>query len=119
MDKKTSFAMNLTPYPKPTCCQRAKIAFHYLLPQLAVTRLAGWFAEKEWGGTTHFVIKQFARAYKINWDEAKKSQATDFKTFNEFFHPRIKRWRAPHCFRQPPISPASRWARERMWQHQR
>ncbi|SSY80205.1 archaetidylserine decarboxylase [Alysiella crassa] len=82
--------MNLTPYPKPTCCQRAKIAFHYLLPQLAVTRLAGWFAEKEWGGTTHFVIKQFARAYKINWDEAKKSQATDFKTFNEFFTRELK-----------------------------
>ena len=41
--------MNLKPYPKPTCSQRIKIAFHYLLPQLIITRAAGWFAEKKWG----------------------------------------------------------------------
>lgn len=82
--------MNLKPYNKPTCCQRGKIAFHYLLPQLAVTRLAGWFAEKEWGGFTHFVIKHFAQCYKVNWDEAKKSQPTDFKNFNEFFTRELK-----------------------------
>lgn len=82
--------MNLKPYPKPTCCQRGKIAFHYLLPQLAVTRLAGWFAEKEWGGFTHFVIKHFAKCYKVDWHEAKKSQASDFKNFNEFFTRELK-----------------------------
>ena len=61
---------NLTPYPKPTFVQRAKIALHYLLPQLAITHAAGWFASKQWGGITHFVISQFANAYKINWQEA-------------------------------------------------
>ncbi|WII92851.1 archaetidylserine decarboxylase [Kingella negevensis] len=81
---------NLKPYPKPTCGERAKIAFHYLLPQLAVTRLAGWFANKQWGGATHFVIEQFAKAYKINWDEAKKSKPSDFADFNEFFTRELK-----------------------------
>ena len=64
--------MNLKPYPKPTCSQRIKIAFHYLLPQLIITRAAGWFAEKKWGGFTHFVIKHFANHYRINWQESKK-----------------------------------------------
>lgn len=82
--------MLLKPYQKPTCTERAKIAFHYLLPQLAVTRLAGWFAQKEWGGFTHCVIKQFANAYKINWQEAKLSQPSDFKTFNDFFTRELK-----------------------------
>lgn len=82
--------MLLKPYQKPTCTERAKIAFHYLLPQLAVTRLAGWFAQKEWGGLTHCVIKHFANAYKINWQEAKLSQPSDFKTFNDFFTRELK-----------------------------
>lgn len=82
--------MNLKPYPKPTCSQRIKIAFHYLLPQLIITRAAGWFAEKKWGGFTHFVIKQFANHYRINWQEAKKSQPNDFETFNQFFMRELK-----------------------------
>lgn len=77
--------MSLAPYPKPTFCQRSKIAFHYLLPQLAITRAAGWFASRSFGGFTHFVIQQFAKIYKINWQEAKLQQATDFATFNDFF----------------------------------
>ena len=81
---------NLQPYPRPTCLERAKIAFHYLLPQLAVTRCAGWFADKQWGKITHFVIQQFANVYQINWQEAKKSQASDFATFNEFFTRELK-----------------------------
>lgn len=77
-------------YPKPSTLERIKIAAHYLLPQLLITRLAGWLAEKSWGGLTHFVIKQFAKAYKINWQEAKKSQPQDFATFNEFFTRELK-----------------------------
>ncbi len=76
---------NLKPYPRPTFFQRAKIAAHYLLPQFALTRLAGWFAQKQWGGLTHFVIKQFANIYKINWPEAQKNRPSDYNSFNEFF----------------------------------
>lgn len=77
--------MNLAPYPKPTFSQRCKIAFHYILPQLALTRMAGWFASRSFGGGTHFVIRQFAHFYRINWQEAKLSQPSDYPTFNDFF----------------------------------
>ena len=76
---------HLKPYSKPKWCERLKIAFHYLLPQMAITRAASWFAQKKWGGITHFVISQFARVYQINWNEAKKNRPQDFATFNEFF----------------------------------
>lgn len=82
--------MQLKSYPKPTCADRAKIVFHYLLPQLALTRAAGWLAKKEWGRFTHFVINQFAHAYKINWNESKFTQPSDFKSFNDFFMRELK-----------------------------
>ncbi|MDO5059834.1 MAG: archaetidylserine decarboxylase [Neisseria sp.] len=72
-------------YPTPTYGQRLKIAFHYLLPQHAVTKLAGWFAERRWGAFTHFVIKRFAKAYGVDLGEAVKTQPSDYATFNEFF----------------------------------
>lgn len=75
----------LKPYPRPNCCERGKIAFHYLLPQMAVTRSAGWLAEKRWGGLTHGVIGLFAKAYQVNLNEAEKTQASDYASFNEFF----------------------------------
>lgn len=74
---------------------RAKIALHYLLPQHFLTRLAGWFAEKKWGGLTHFVIKRFAKAYNINWQEAEKSEASDYASFNDFFTRRLKNGSRP------------------------
>ena len=86
-----------TPYPKPSCAQRAKIAFHYLLPQLAITRLAGWVANQSWGKATHFIIQQFANQYQVNWQEAKKSQASDYATFNEFFTRELKDDARPIC----------------------
>ena len=82
--------MSYQAYPQPTYWQRVKIALHYLLPQLALTRLAGWFAERQWGGITHFVIHTFAKHYRINWTEAEKSQAADYASFNEFFIRRLK-----------------------------
>ena len=75
----------LRPYPAPTYRQRLKTAFHYLLPQLAVTRTAGWLAERRWGVLTALVIKAFAARYKIDLSEAEKSRARDYASFNEFF----------------------------------
>ena len=34
--------MALKAYSTPSYWQRVKIALHYLLPQLAITRAAGW-----------------------------------------------------------------------------
>lgn len=76
---------SLKPYPSPTYCQRLKIALHYVLPQLAITRFAGWFAECQWGFLTHTGIKLFAKAYKVNFSEAEKEKASDYASFNEFF----------------------------------
>ncbi|MDY3331289.1 MAG: archaetidylserine decarboxylase [Pelistega sp.] len=76
---------SLKPYPSPSYCQRLKIALHYVLPQLAITRFAGWFAEREWGFLTHTGIKLFAKAYKVNFSEAEKEKASDYASFNEFF----------------------------------
>lgn len=77
--------MTLKAYSIPTYGQRVKIALHYLLPQLTITRAAGWLAEQKWGAVTHFIIKLFAKQYKVNLAEAEKSQPSDYVTFNEFF----------------------------------
>lgn len=65
--------------------QKAKVAFHYLLPHLLLTRLAGWFAEKEWGIVTHTVIKAFVKKYQINMAEAKEPEIENYRSFNQFF----------------------------------
>lgn len=77
--------MPLSAYPRPTFVERMKTAVHYILPQLAITRMAGWLAEKEWGAFTHFIIKIFAKHYKINLSEAEKENPSDYASFNEFF----------------------------------
>lgn len=82
--------MQLKPYPTPSYFQRVKIALHYLLPQLAITRAAGWLAEQKWGKVTHLIIKLFAKQYKVNLSEAAKSEPSDYATFNEFFIRELK-----------------------------
>lgn len=77
--------MALKAYSTPSYWQRVKIALHYLLPQLAITRAAGWLAERRWGSVTHFIIKAFAKQYQVNLTEAEKSSPSDYATFNEFF----------------------------------
>ncbi len=54
--------------------QRIKIAFQYVMPQLYLTRLAGWFAKQQWGAVTHFVIKLFAKKYHVDMSEAAKTK---------------------------------------------
>lgn len=87
--------MSYQAYPQPSYRQRIQIALHYLLPQFMLTRLAGWVAEQRWGGFTHFIIKLFARQYRVNWNEAEKSQASDYASFNEFFIRRLKEHARP------------------------
>ena len=93
---------DLKPYPKPSYPQRAKTALHYLLPQHAITRAAGWFADKKWGAFTHAAINAFARYYKINWNEAAKSHPTDYASFNEFF---THRRQPPAASQRPQLHP--------------
>ena len=75
---------------KFTYWQRAKVAFQYIMPQLYLTQLAGWFAQQKWGTVTHFVIKAFAKKYNVDMSEAKKENFSDYESFNQFFIRELK-----------------------------
>ena len=75
---------------KFTYWQRAKVAFQYIMPQLYLTQLAGWFAQQKWGAITHFVIKVFAKKYNVDMSEAKKENFSDYESFNQFFIRELK-----------------------------
>lgn len=75
---------------KFTYWQRAKVAFQYIMPQLYLTQLAGWFAQQKWGAVTHFVIKAFAKKYNVGMNEAKKENFSDYESFNQFFIRELK-----------------------------
>ncbi|BBG60341.1 phosphatidylserine decarboxylase [Providencia rustigianii] len=57
----------------------------FLLPKQGLTQLAGWFASRNVGIVTQWAIKLFAKAYKVNMNEAQKSELTAYSTFNDFF----------------------------------
>ena len=75
---------------KFTYWQRAKVAFQYIMPQLYLTQLAGWFAQQKWGAVTHFVIKVFAKKYNVDMSEAQKENFSDYESFNQFFIRELK-----------------------------
>lgn len=64
---------------------RIKITLQFWLPKLAMTRLAGWLAEKEAGWFTEMLIKLFIRCYRVNMSEALHANPQAYRTFNEFF----------------------------------
>ncbi|TCP95958.1 phosphatidylserine decarboxylase [Cricetibacter osteomyelitidis] len=70
--------------------QRIKIAFQYVMPQLYLTRLAGWFANRKWGSVTHFMIKMFAKKYNVDMSEAERPDFNQYASFNEFFIRELK-----------------------------
>ena len=57
----------------------------YLMPKLAMTRLAGLVASAEWGAVTTWVIKRFVKRYNVNMNEAAHADPAHYKSFNEFF----------------------------------
>ena len=61
------------------------VAPQYLLPKLALTRLAGRFASAQGGGLTKAVIRWFARRYNVNMAEAAEPDLAAYATFNDFF----------------------------------
>jgi phosphatidylserine decarboxylase len=62
-----------------------KIKLQYWLPKLALTRLAGWGADKQAGWLTQLVVKGFARYYRVDMQEAQNPDLTSYATFNDFF----------------------------------
>ena len=57
----------------------------YLMPKLAMTRLAGLVASAEWGAFTTWVIKRFVKRYNVDMSEAVHADPAHYKSFNEFF----------------------------------
>lgn len=64
---------------------KIKIRLQFMLPKQGLTQLAGWFASRNVGFVTQWAIKLFAKAYKVNMNEAQKSELTAYLTFNDFF----------------------------------
>lgn len=64
---------------------KIKIRLQFMLPKQGLTQLAGWFASRNVGIITQWAIKLFAKAYKVNMNEAQKSELTAYSTFNDFF----------------------------------
>lgn len=64
---------------------KIKIALQYIMPKHAISRLLGKLAAAEAGWLTTKLISLFINAYNINMAEAKLKDASDFKTFNDFF----------------------------------
>ena len=64
---------------------KIKITFQYIMPKHAISRLVGKLAAAKAGWLTTQLITFFIKAYKINMEEAKLKNASDFATFNDFF----------------------------------
>ena len=64
---------------------RLAVLPQYLMPKLAMTRLAGALASAHWGGLTTWVIQHFVKRYGVNMDEAVYADPAHYKSFNEFF----------------------------------
>ncbi|WP_214001112.1 archaetidylserine decarboxylase [Arsukibacterium sp.] len=64
---------------------KLKITLQYLMPKHLISRLAGKVAAAELGWFSHFLIKRFIKAYKIDMSEAQFERAEDYASFNEFF----------------------------------
>ncbi len=65
--------------------ERLAVLPQYLLPKLALTRLAGAFAGWQGGAWTTAAIRRFVARYGVNMDEAAQPDVASYRSFNEFF----------------------------------
>lgn len=66
------------------------VRLQYLLPKLALTRLAGAFAASRSGAFTQWAIRRFIARYGVNMAEAAEPDPTAYDTFNAFFTRALK-----------------------------
>ncbi len=69
---------------------RLAVLPQYLLPKLALTRLAGRVASASRGPSTTRLIERFIRRYKVNMAEAANPDPGSYATFNDFFTRALK-----------------------------
>lgn len=65
--------------------QQLFIAFQYLVPQHALSRLVGYLAASELGFIKNTFINFFIKKFGINMREAQRQSADEFCCFNDFF----------------------------------
>jgi len=64
---------------------RLAVLPQYLLPQQALTALAGKFASTRAGSLTTAVIRGFVQRYQVDMSEAASPEIASYATFNDFF----------------------------------
>jgi phosphatidylserine decarboxylase len=69
---------------------RLKVLPQYLIPKHALTRYAGWRANKVEGAKTTALIRNFVTKYRVNMDEAAEPDIAAYKSFNDFFTRALK-----------------------------
>ncbi|MFG6468121.1 archaetidylserine decarboxylase [Roseateles sp. BYS87W] len=69
---------------------RLKVLPQYLMPKLALTRLAGHYASKPMGSLTTAAIRRFVARYGVNMAEAAEPDIGAYATFNDFFTRALK-----------------------------
>ncbi|OOE39702.1 phosphatidylserine decarboxylase [Salinivibrio kushneri] len=67
-----------------------KVGLQYLTPKHALTRLMGKLASLKGGWLTTAVIKWFIKQYHVDMSEAKVSDPSYYRTFNDFFVRELK-----------------------------
>ena len=70
--------------------ERLSVFFQHLLPQQALTRLAGRVASWQGGARTTALIEWFVRRYGVDMSEAAEPRVAAYATFNDFFTRALK-----------------------------
>ena len=68
-----------------------KVKTQYFLPKKLLSRAVGQLAGRQMGKFTTFLISSFVKYYDVNMKEAKVSDITKYKTFNDFFTRELKK----------------------------
>ncbi|MEH0166960.1 archaetidylserine decarboxylase [Roseateles microcysteis] len=69
---------------------RLAVLPQYLMPKLALTRLAGRLAGAELGGLTTWTIRRFIERYGVAMNEAANPDPAAYASFNDFFTRALK-----------------------------
>ncbi|BBM05748.1 hypothetical protein HAALTHF_30820n [Vreelandella aquamarina] len=73
-----------------TLSQKAFSLLQYPLPQHALSRLTGKFAQCDNPWVKDTLIKAFIKRFKVDMSQALEPDPTAYATFNDFFYPRAE-----------------------------
>ena len=71
-------------------CDKLFIALQHVVPQHALSRVAGWVANSSWPVLRDPFIQWFVKRYQVNMAEACCSDPLKYRTFNDFFTRALK-----------------------------